>query len=330
MRAAVYDRYGPPEVLHVAELSKPTPKANQLLVRVHAAEVTKGDCELRSMHFPVRWFLPIIRLVWGWRRPRKRVLGGYFAGVVEAVGADVSEGPTVGDAVFGSAGVGMGMYAEYAVVSATETVVTKPASLSFAEAAAVPLGGLNALHFLRLAGLESGERLLVNGAGGSIGSFGVQLAKHLGAEVTVVDAPHKRDLLLGLGADTFVDYTAEDLRAHPERYDVVFDMVAGSDFGVMRRLLGPQGRYVTGNPTLKRMWQCLTLPKPQRASFAFAGEKRDELQELADLAAAGALRVPLDSVLPLERAAEAHTRVASEQRQGLVVLTPAAEGSPGD
>ncbi len=323
MKAAVFDRYGPPDVMHVAELPKPVPTANQLLIRVRGAEVTKGDCELRSMDFPVRWFLPLIRLVWGWRKPRRRVLGGYFSGTVAAVGAEVTR-LSVGDDVFGTCGTAMGAHAEFMVVSADETVVHKPVGLSFEEAAAVPLGAMNSLHFLRLGKLRAGERLLINGAGGSIGSFAVQLAKSLDAHVTVVDAPHKEALLLGLGADRFVDYTAVDLGSHEARYDMVFDMVAASDFAVMRRLLVPDGRYLTGNPTLKRMWQCLTLSRfsSQQGYFAFARETRQELLDLAAMADAGQLRVVLDRVLPLAQAAAAHARVGSEARVGLVVLVP--------
>ncbi len=325
MRAAIYERYGGPDVLHVAEVPDPLPRAGQVLVRVHAAEVTKGDCELRSMRFAVQWFVPLLRVVWGIRRPRKRILGGYFAGTIASGAFEPgSDGRVLGpgDAVFGTAGVGVGAYGELLVLPANAAVAHKPAALSFEQASALGLGGLNALHFLTLADVRAGQRVLVNGAGGSIGSFAVQIAKARGAHVTAVDAAHKAELLVGLGAHVFLDYAKDDVASVQTPFDVVFDMVAGSDFNGLRRLLTAEGRYLTGNPTLLRMLQCawLSLRGRQRGHFAFARETRAELEALVHMVDAGALRVVLDGTYDLEEVAAAHRRVESEARVGMVAL----------
>ena len=180
-----------------------------LLVKIHAAEATKADCELRSFKFAVKWFWLPLRIAMGIIRPRNQVLGGYFAGEIESVGKDVSRFMK-GDQVFGSAGLRMGAYGEYVCLPASYTIVSKPHNLTFEEAAAVPLGGLNALHFLRKANLRNGEKVLVNGAGGSIGTFAIQIAKAMGAEVTAVDSTIKEEMLRRIGADHFFDYSKED------------------------------------------------------------------------------------------------------------------------
>ena len=229
VKAITYRRYGPPEVLRVEEVRAPKPKDDQILIRVRAAEATKSDCELRSFKFAIKWFVLPLRLAVGVFRPRRRILGAYLAGEVVEVGKSVTDF-AVGDEVFGSTGLGMGAYGELVAVPGSSTLVRKPANMSFAEAAAVPLGGLNALHFLRRAEIEPGEKVLVIGAGGSIGLHGVQIAKTMGAEVTAVDKALKEDLVRGMGADHFIDYTRESFADRGEKYDVVFDMVPTSSF----------------------------------------------------------------------------------------------------
>ena len=179
MEAIVYTEYGSTDVLRLQEIAKPTPNHAEILIRVRAAEVTKADCELRSFSFPVKWFWLPLRLAIGITKPKRQVLGAYFSGEVEAVGKDVSK-LTVEDQVFGSTKLRMGAYGEYMCLPVEYTIVSKPSNMSFEEAAAVPLGGLNALHFLRLARVQKGEKILINGAGGSIGTFGVQIAKNMG------------------------------------------------------------------------------------------------------------------------------------------------------
>ena len=191
MRAVIYEEYGDAEVLRQATLPRPSPSAGEIVVQVRAVEVTKSDTELRSLRFPVKWFAWLLRLFLGLRRPKRQVLGSYFSGVVTELGPGTSRF-SKGDEVFGSSQLRMGAYGEYLVVPEAYTIAHKPRTASFEEAAAVPLGGLNALHFLRLARVQRGQQILINGGGGSIGSFAIQIARAMGARVTVVDAPQRR------------------------------------------------------------------------------------------------------------------------------------------
>jgi NADPH:quinone reductase-like Zn-dependent oxidoreductase len=321
MKAIVYQAYGPPGVLGLAERPAPVPKKGELLVRVRAVEATKADCEFRSFRFAVSWFVLPLRLFVGILRPRKEILGSYFSGVVHEVGEGVS-GWSVGDELFGAGRLRFGAYAEYLTIPAHYTLVKKPPNLSFEEVAAVPLGGLNALHFLRKAQLRKGERLLINGAGGRIGTFAVVIAKALGAHVTAVDAPHKGAPLRALGVDEYIDYTAADFSSLEGEFDVVFDMVPGSSYGKCLAVLSPHGRYVHANPTLNKMVRCVftSLFTKRKASFAFADETQEELSTLAGMLESGEIRSPVDRILPLEQAAVAHHRVEAEERCGVVVL----------
>ena len=322
MKAITYQRYGLPEVLQIAEVSKPTPKAGEVLIRVRAVEATKADCELRAFRFSVSWFWLPLRLAVGVFRPRRKILGGYFAGEVVAVGEAVTR-LAVGDEVFGSLGITMGAYGEYVVAAETATIVPKPANMSFAEAAAVPLGGLNALHFMRLADIKPGEHVLIIGAGGSIGLHGLQIAKAMGAEVTAVDNGLKEDLVRRMGADHFIDYTQESFANSGRQYDVIFDMVPTGSFSACMRVLKNDGRYFNGNPRFAIMLRCLWTTRftSRTASFAFARETQEELDTLRDMIEAGDIRSIVDEVLPMERAAEAHHRVEDETRLGALVIS---------
>lgn len=321
MRAITYSRYGPPEVLGVADVDRPVPKAGEVLIRVRAAEATKADCEMRSFRPAVTWLWLPLRIALGIRRPKRRILGSYYAGEVAQLGAGVTEF-SVGQAVFGCAGLRLGAYGEYLALPAEFTIVAKPRNMSFEEAAAVPLGGLNALHFMRRAKIRPGETVLINGAGGSIGAHAVQIAKAMGATVTAVDKALKEPLLRRLGADRFVDYTNEDFSERGETYDVVFDMVAGSSFGACMRVLKRNGRYLKGNPRLSDMIRSpiTTRFSDKTASVAFARESREELQALTQMIERGELTSIVDRVYPMEQAAEAHRRVETEQRLGAVVI----------
>ena len=328
MRAITYSRYGPPDVLRIEDVAAPTPKDDEVLVRVRAVEATKADCELRSFRFSVKWFWLPLRIAVGITRPRERILGSYFAGVVERTGSQVTR-LKEGDEVFGSVGFGRGCYAEYVTFAEKATVVAKPSNMTFAEAAAVPLGGLNALHFMRLAQVRPGERVLVNGAGGVIGAHGVQIAKALGAEVTAVDSTVKEELLARIGADRFVDYEREDFAARGETYDVIFDMVPGSSYRACIACLNAGGRYLKGNPRAadlaRSAWTTRTTDKTVRV--AFARETQEELTELVRMVEDGRIVSIVDRVLPMERAAEAHQLVETEQREGAIVL--AIDGDRG-
>ena len=321
MRAITYSRYGPPEVLQLRTVDRPVPGDDEVLIKVQAVEVTKSDCEMRSFRYALKWFWLPLRLALGVRRPRRRILGAYFSGVIESMGKNVTRF-SVGDQVFGASRFRLGAYGEYLALPADYTIVAKPQNMSFAEAAAVPLGGMNALHFMRRAQIQPGEKVLINGAGGSIGAHAVQIARSMGAQVTAVDSAIKREFLTRLGADHFVDYTTEEFLADGQRYDVIFDMVPGSPYGACIKALNPKGRYLSGNPGLAVMCRSVltSLFSDRTATFAFASETEEELSTLRRMIEEGSLRSILDRVYPMELAAEAHHRVETEERTGAVVI----------
>lgn len=322
MKAIVYIKYGGPEVLQISEIEKPEPEDDEVLIRIRAAEATKADCELRSFNFAVKWFWLPLRVAMGVTKPKKQVLGGYFAGEVESVGKDVLKFKK-GDQVFGTTRLLFGAYGEYVCLPAHYTIVTKPHNMSFEQAAAVPLGGLNALHFMEKAKIRNGEKVLINGAGGSIGTFAVQIAKAMGAEVTAVDSTIKEVMLLRIGADHFFDYTKEDFTKSGQTYDVIFNMVARSSYSKCVNSLNPKGRYLLGNPRLSDMLRSFLTSKftDKTATFAFAGEKEEELIEIRDMIEAGKIKSIVDKIYSHEQATEAHRRVETEQRLGIVVIS---------
>lgn len=322
MKAIVYTQYGPPNVLQLREVDKPVPNDHEILIKVHAAEATKADCELRSFHFPVKWFWLPLRLAMGLRKPRRPILGGYFSGEVESIGKDVTRFSR-GDQVFGATRLRMGAYAEYLCLPDSYTIVPKPNNISFEEAASVPLGGLNALHFLRRANIQNGEVVLVNGAGGSIGIFGVQIAKAMGAGVTAVDSRIKEDMLRRIGADHFIDYSKEAFTQNGQSYDVILDMVARSSYSECVNALKPRGRYLMANPRLSDMIRSVftSMFTNKTVVFAFARETEEELHALKAMIEEGTIKSIVDKIYPLDQAAEAHRRVETEQRLGTVVIS---------
>ena len=328
MRAITYSRYGPPDVLRLTAVIRPEPKDDEILIRVRAAEATKSDCEMRSFTYSVKWFWLPLRIALGVRKPRRQILGGYFSGEIESLGKDVSTF-SVGDHVFGTAGLRLGAYGEYVALPARYTIVAKPNNMSFAEAAAVPLGGLNALHFMRRAKIRAGERVLINGAGGSIGAHAVQIAKSMGAEITAVDSTIKEGLLRRLGADHFVDYTKEDFAGRGQTYDLIFDMVPGSSYTACIEALSPNGRYLSGNPRLSVMLRSplTTRFTSKTATFAFAGETSEELLALKEMIEGGTIGSIVDRVFPMEQAADAHRLVETEQRLAARGESRSYEGS---
>lgn len=308
-------------MLTLSDVDAPVPTADELLIRVHAAEATKADCELRSFRFSVKWFWLPLRLAMGVLRPRRQILGGYFCGEVVTVGDAVSQF-RVGDVLYGSTQLRLGTYAEYLTLPATYTLAPKPTNMSSIEAAAVPLGGLNALHFMRKARIKPGERILINGAGGSIGIHAVQIAKSMGAQVSAVDSAIKEDFVRGMGADRFIDYRTSDFTRGGETYDVIFDMVPTTAYRACMRCLNEGGRYLSGNPRLSVMLRCAFTSRfsHKTATFAFAKETEEELRALTTMIEAGTIKPIVDKVYPMAKAAEAHRRVEAEQRIGAVVL----------
>ena len=322
MKAIVYREYGGPDVLHVEDVEKPKLAGNEVLINVTAVEATKSDCEMRSFNFAVSWFWLPLRVALGIRKPRNPILGNYFAGVVEATGDDVTRFQA-GQNVFGGAGLRMGAYAEYFCIADSATMVTMPDNLPFAEAASVPLGGLNALHYMRKAKIQPGDKVLVNGAGASIGTFAVQIAKAMGAEVTAVDSSIKEEMLRDIGADHYVDYAKADFTKSGDTYDVIFSMVASTSYSSCIRALKPNGRYVMANPRLSDMLRSSVSSwfSDRKVMFAFAGEKEEELLELKRMLKAGEISATVDKIYSMEEAADAHRRVETERRLGAVVIS---------
>jgi NADPH:quinone reductase-like Zn-dependent oxidoreductase len=328
MKAIVWTDYGPPEVLQLQEVTKPVPQDNEILVRVYATTVTAGDCEMRSLQMPFWLGLPM-RLYAGFSRPsRIKIIGQELAGEVEAVGKKVKKFKP-GDPVFGLVGFGKtGAYAEYTCLSEElggtgGVLAIKPSNMTYEQAAAVPLGGLEALHFLRQANIQGGERVLVNGAGGSIGTMGVQLARHFGAEVTAVDSSGKLDLLRSLGAVRVIDYTQEDFTQGGEEYDVIFDVVGKSPFSRSLQTLRPNGRYLIANPNPAYLVQARLLPKPgnRQVITGTASYQAEDLAYLRELIEAGIIRAVIDRTYPLEQIVEAHRYVETGEKKGSVVVT---------
>ena len=322
MKAMIWTKYGSPDGLQIGEVEKPTPKDNEVLIRVHAATVTAGDCEMRSLKFPLFLSLPM-RMYVGLRRPtRIKIMGQELAGEIESVGQDVKRFKK-GDQVFAATGFGFGAYAEYKCLSEDGVLVIKPANMTYEEAAAVPVGGLEALHFLRKANILSGQKVLINGAGGSIGTFAVQLAKYFGAEVTGVDSTGKLDMLRSIGTDHVIDYTQDDFTQSGETYDVILDVMGKSSFSRCIRSLKPNGRYLLLNAGLSQMvrgrWTSMTSSK--KVIIGAASQKREDLVFLKELIEAGKIKAVIDRCYPLEQIAEAHRYVDTGQKKGNVVIT---------
>jgi NADPH:quinone reductase-like Zn-dependent oxidoreductase len=327
MKAIVWTRYGPPDVLELQEVEKPTPKDDEVLIRIYATTVTAGDCELRSLKFPIYLSFPM-RLWRGLIKPRgTSILGTELAGEIESVGKDVKLFKE-GDQVFGSAGMGFGANAEYICLPAKPGemeggVAIKPANMTYEEAACVPFGGRDALHFLRKGNVQEGQKILINGAGGTIGTFGVQLAKYYGAEVTAVDSKAKLDMLHSIGADHVVDYTQEDFTKNGEIYDVLFDVVGKMSMSRSKRSLRQNGTYLLANPMRAQIvtgpWTRMTsnnIVIMQTSSPTIA-----DLNFLRGLIEEGKLKAIIDRTYPLEQTAEAHRYVEKGGKKGNVVIT---------
>ena len=324
MRAVVYDEYGSPDVLRLAEVERPEPKEDEVLVKIHATTVTQTDCGWRSAKpFIVRYFI-------GLRRPKRRILGMELAGEVEAVGAAVTEF-AVGDEVFGVGG--FGAHAEFACKRESASIAAKPTGTTFAEAAAVCDGACIALSCLRDADLRPGRSVLVYGASGSVGTAAVQLAKHFGADVTAVCNTKNVELVRSLGADRVIDYTREDYTKHGETYDVVFDAVGKTSFRRCRRLLKRGGLYVETD--LGFMWHVPPLALlsrwigDKRVKIGMAKYTKKDILFLKELIEAGKYRAVIDRSYLLEQVVEATRYVETGDKTGNVVLVVSPNGADG-
>ncbi len=324
MKAIVYTQYGPPDVLKLKEVAKPTPKDDQLLIKVRAATVTAGDVNLRGFTFVPPGFGPLPRLMFGLRKPKQPILGTELAGEVEAVGNSVKLFKP-GDHVFGIDSTGLGAYAEYVCRSEKGALAIKPANSTFEEAAAVPFGAGTAWYFLNdLAQLQPGQKVLINGASGGVGSYAVQLAKNLGAEVTGVCSTANLELVKSLGADQVIDYTQEDFTRHGATYDIILDTVVGkTSFARCKSSLTPHGRYLAVAGGLRELGQMVwtSLSSGRKVVFGSPPESSAQLLVLKELLEAGRLRPVIDRRYPLEQIAEAHRYVDQGHKRGSVVIT---------
>lgn len=320
MRAMVCKRYGDPGVLELQELEKPLPEDNEIAIKVLASTVTAGDCEMRSFTFPMYLRLPM-RLLFGVRKPRMKVLGQEFAGIVDSVGEGQKHFKK-GDRVVGSTGLKLGANADYVCLPARYAIVHMPEELNYEQAATIPTGGMNALFFLRKANIQAGQKVLIIGAGGSIGTIAVQLAKHEGAEVTGIDRHEKLDMLSSIGADKVIDYEREDFTANGEVYDVILDIVGKNTFSQAMGSLKPTGVYLISNPSLSKVLQRFITRKKkgQKVFVGVADYKAHDLRYLSDLFAEGKIRAVIDRTFPLEELSQAHRYVESGAKKGNVVI----------
>ncbi len=302
MKAVVYKKYGPPTVLKVTEVTKPKPKEDEMLVKIHAATVTSGDVRLRASDFPPLFWLPA-RLIFGLFRPRKQILGHELSGTIEAIGKKVTKFK-VGDQVFGTTTMlKTGSYAEYICLPEewkSGVIARKPKNLSFKEAAALPVGAMTAMFLLEKAGFKSGQKLLVYGASGSVGTYAVQLAKGQGASVTAVCSGSNMEMVKSLGAQRVIDYTNEDYSKSEEKFDIVFDAVGKTDKLKAKKVLSTNGKFVSVNMLTK--------------------EKTESIERIRVLAEQGNLKPYIDKVFTLDEIVNAHKYVDSGRKRGNLVI----------
>jgi NADPH:quinone reductase-like Zn-dependent oxidoreductase len=318
MKAVVHTKYGPPDVLQLKEVDEPVPKDNEVLIRVHATTVNRTDCGfLRAEPFIVRFFSGLLR-------PKATILGSELAGEVEAAGKDVTSFKQ-GDHVFGLTGVHFGAHAEYVCLPEEAPIAAKPANMDYEEAAAVCDGAMLAIAFIRRTNPQEGQRVLVNGASGSIGSAAVQLAKYYGAEVTAVCNTRNLELVRSLGADVVIDYTREDFTRHGQTYDAVFDAVGKSSFRRCRNLLKKGGIYLSSDLGFLAQNPLLALWTPgiggKRVMFPIPKVSKKDVCFFKELVETGKYKAVIDRRYPLDRIVEAYRYVEAGQKTGNVVIT---------
>lgn len=329
MKAIVCTQYGPPEVLQLKEVVKPTPKENEVLIRIYATSVNYGDMLARNFKAitPQEFNMPFLfwllaKISFGLSKPKITVLGSELAGEIEAIGHDVKSFKP-GDQVFGFPGQSMGAYAEYICMPEEGCVAIKPANMSYEEAAVVPYGAIMALNLLRKVNIQPGQKVLINGASGGIGSAAVQLARYFGAEVTGVCGTPRLEFVKSLGADKVIDYTQEDFTQNGETYDLIFDILGKSSFSRCKNLLKPNGRYLLASFKMKQLLQMLwtSMSGSKRVICALAPGSRADLVSVKELIEAGKIKAVIDRCYPLEQTAEAHRYVETGHKKGIVGIT---------
>lgn len=319
MKAALYYEYGPPDVLQLEEVEKPIPKNNEILLKIRASAVTMGDCEMRSPKIPsLTWFMA--RLYFGLRKPRLRILGNYLAGEIEAVGLDVKSFKK-GEQLFGIS-PRFGAHAEYICLSDKYALTKLPSNMTFGEAAPVGLG-LDSLHFLKKTKISKGDEVLINGAGGGIGTYAVQLAKYFGATVTAVDSNNKLELLRSIGANKTIDYMKGDFTKNGNTYDIVFDVVGTLSHARSLNLLNKNGRYISAIPLFSRLFPNLwvSMTSKRKMMTGLTNPHIEDLNFLKDLIEAGQLKTIIDRNFDLKAVADAHRYVEQGSKKGNVVIT---------
>jgi NADPH:quinone reductase-like Zn-dependent oxidoreductase len=328
MNAAILTQYGSPDVLQLQSVPTPTPKDNELLVKVHATTVGYGDLIARRFRYlshrefnmPFMFWL-LAKLSFGLRQPKIKILGAEFSGEVVAIGKNVTRF-RVGDAVFGYLGQNFGAYAEYLTIAEAGLVIAKPNNISHAEVATVPYGSLTALNVLKKVAIKRGQKVLIVGASGSIGAGAVQLAKHYGAHVTGVCSTTRMAYVQALGADCVIDYTQEDFTQNGQRYDVIVDVLGRVAFDHTKQSLTPHGHYVYASFKMKQVWQMLWTSRmsQQKVICALSMETRDDLVHIGELIEQGVIKAVVDRCFPLAQTADAH-RYAETQKKASVVIT---------
>ncbi|OLR25191.1 NAD(P)-dependent alcohol dehydrogenase [Bacillus cereus] len=300
MKAIICTKYGPPNVLQLQNIEKPTPKKNEVLVKIHATSVSTGDCRIRSFNSPLLFWIPM-RIILGFRKPRKPILGVELSGEIEDIGSDVTQFKK-GDPVFALTELNLGGYAEYTCVHESGLIALKPTNVTYEEAAVIPFGGTSALHFLRKGQIKKGQRVLIYGASGSVGTAAVQLAKYFGATVTAICSSSNFDLVTALGADNVIDYMKEDFTKRGDHYDIIFDAVGKYKKSLCTDTLMPNGKYVSVNGMMAKV-------------------NKEDMNLLKQLAETEKLKPVIDRIYRLEEVVEAHTYVEMGHKKGNVSIT---------
>ncbi len=299
MKAIICTKYGPPNVLQLQNVEKPKPKKNEVLVKIHATSVSTGDCRIRGFNSPLLFWIPM-RIILGFRKPRKPILGVELSGEIEDIGTDVTQFKK-GDQVFALTELNLGGYAEYTCVHESGLIALKPTNVTYEEAAVIPFGGTSALHFLRKGQIKKGQRVLIYGASGSVGTAAIQLAKYFGATVTAICSSSNFELVTALGADNVIDYMKEDFTKQGEHYDIIFDAVGKYKKSLCTDALMPNGKYVSVNGMMAKV-------------------SKEDMNLLKQLAETEKLKPVIDRTYRLEEIAEAHIYVEKGHKKGNVSI----------